>query len=114
MHGLIEELRGEDAPDEEMVAQCSDQYYVEHSRDGAQQGETVAAVAERDRTETERRERETAHFHKYSMCIHITAIVQFNLRSMTLFSNPKIPFSPTINTIIIMLFHTMTEHLVHL
>lgn len=54
MHSLVEELGGEDAPDEEMVAQSSDQHYVEHSRDGAQQGKTVAAVAKRDRSETER------------------------------------------------------------
>lgn len=54
MRGLVEKLRGEDAPDKEMVAQRGDQHYVEHGRDGAQQGETVTAVAERHRSETER------------------------------------------------------------
>lgn len=56
VHGLVEELRREDAPDKEMVAQCGDQHDVEHSRDRAHQGEAVATVAKRDRSETEKKE----------------------------------------------------------
>lgn len=47
VHGLIQQLGREDAPDEEVVAQSRDQYHVGCRRHGAQQGQAVAAMADR-------------------------------------------------------------------
>lgn len=56
MHGLVEQFGGKDAPDEEMVAQHGHQHDVGRSRNGPQQGQTVAAVADGNRASGERAE----------------------------------------------------------
>lgn len=47
VHGLVEQLGGEDAPDEEVVAQGRHQQHVEDRRHRPQQRKAVAAVAQR-------------------------------------------------------------------
>lgn len=46
VHGLVQQFGGEDAPYEEVVPQKSHQNHVGCSRNGPQQGQTVAAVAD--------------------------------------------------------------------
>lgn len=54
VHGLVQQFWGKDAPYEKMVPQNSDQHNVGCSRDGPEQGQTVTAVADSDRTPAER------------------------------------------------------------
>lgn len=56
VHGLVEQFGGEDAPDEEMVAQDGHQHDVGGSRHGPQQGQAVAAVTHSNRASGERGE----------------------------------------------------------
>lgn len=54
MRGLVEQFGGKDAPDEEVVAQDGHQHDVGRRWHGPQQGQTVAAVTDRNGASGER------------------------------------------------------------